>query len=113
MQFASVVGVYGLGFLTILLCLTPTLLGDQNWSWGSSIPFLVVLLGFSVIWVFGSKRLTDASPSVVEGVNLRIVQANIPQNLKWKPAYKLKHINSHIKLSSLQSKNGFIPTHII
>lgn len=88
LQVTAYIGIYGLSFLTVLLAASPAALfahqkETTNWRW----PFLAaVLLG--MIWTAGAVRLYMAPMgpgSYVEGVNLRIVQPNIPQADKWLP----------------------------
>ncbi len=88
LQATAYIGIYGLSFLTVLAAASPaTLFAHQrettNWRW----PFFAILL-FSAIWTAGAVRiyLAPTGPSsYVEGVNLRIVQPNIPQAEKWRP----------------------------
>jgi len=113
MQFASVGGVYGLGFVTIIFFSLPILLvGKPITIRGNSLLFFG-FLGFLIFWFGGVFRLLDAKDLVVKGVNFRLVQANIPQNLKWNPHLKFSHIERQIKLSSLPSKINKPPSYII
>jgi apolipoprotein N-acyltransferase len=88
MQSVSVIGIYGLSFITVLAAVSPAALFGRpqergNWRW----PFFAVLT-IGVLWTSGAVRLYlgpfNAEPYVV-GVNLRIVQPNIPQAEKWLP----------------------------
>ncbi len=88
LQSTAYIGVYGLSFLTILTAASPaTLFAHQrettNWRW----PFFAILL-IGIVWSAGAVRLYLAPTgpeSYVEGVNLRIVQPNVPQAEKWRP----------------------------
>jgi len=89
MQAVSVFGIYGLSFLTILAAASPAVLFGPpqdrgTWRWP-----VLALLGFGVIMCAGAIRLYLApfgAEAYVAGVNLRIVQPNIPQAEKWIPA---------------------------
>jgi len=88
MQSVSVIGIYGLSFFTVLVAVSPAALFGRpqergNWRW----PFFAVLT-IGLLWASGAVRLylgpINAEPYVA-GVNLRIVQPNIPQAEKWVP----------------------------
>lgn len=109
LQSVSVVGVYGLSFLTILfgasLALLFTSARAKEW------PVLAALtLLFAFIWVSGILRLNTAVPDVA-GVHLRLVQPNVPQEDKYLPALRAQHWRELMDLSL--AKNGPTPTHII
>ncbi len=88
MQSISVIGIYGLSFLTVLVAASPAVLfahpGERgNWRW----PFLAMLV-VATLWASGAARLylaPEGAETYVPGVNLRIVQPNIPQADKWLP----------------------------
>ena len=103
LQLVSVVGVYGLGLLTVLLFTAP--------NFGRCLkPTLLVLLSFVLIYAFGAWRLYDAPKDTVWGVKLRIVQPNVPCTLKWNPREAQNNINKLIKLSR---ENNEDITHVI
>lgn len=88
MQPVAAIGIYGLSFLTIFAAASPAALFGRpqergNWRWPA---FAVLMVG--VLWSAGAVRLYLAPfgpATYVEGVNLRIVQPNIPQAEKWRP----------------------------
>jgi apolipoprotein N-acyltransferase len=57
----------------------------------------VALLG--AVWAGGALRLMDAQTQAVAGVRLRLVQANIPQALKWQPEARAQAFQRHLSLS--------------
>jgi len=90
MQWASVFGVYGLTLFAVLIFCAPAAV----WMPGlrparltmrrCSYPAVMALvLGSAIAW--GHWRLTSANVEFVDGVQLRIVQPNIPQIEKWQP----------------------------
>ena len=103
LQTVSVVGVYGLGILTVLLFTTP--------YFGRRLkPTLWALLALGILYALGSWRLYDAKNEMVWGVHLRVVQPNIPCSLKWNPAQAQNNIRKMIRLSK---ENNDKVTHII
>jgi apolipoprotein N-acyltransferase len=97
MQPASVVGVYGLGFLTVLAAAMPAVLG-----WRGTRRWRPVAGAFAVLALClaaGSARLLGPDPGDVPGIRLRIVQANIPQSHKWRTALRMAHLERHLRLT--------------
>ncbi|MCP5432955.1 MAG: apolipoprotein N-acyltransferase [Alphaproteobacteria bacterium] len=89
-QAASVVGSYGLSFLTALAAASPAALASPPGSaWGVlRRPAAMPVLSFCLvagIAVAGSLALLEARP-VTGDLRLRIVQPNVPQDQKWVPS---------------------------
>ena len=103
LQSACIFGVYGLTFITILTLSTPAL-------WPHKRPIIFGLSGLFVLWLFGSVRLHTATSDVVWGIQLRIVQPNIPQTLKWNPD---EAEASFAKIRRLSRENNDKITHVI
>lgn len=97
LQLASIVGIWGLSFLTILILAAPYTLWHQHRArWR---PCLVSILLLMLVWIGGNWRLAHAPSEMVPDIRLRIVQGNIPQTLKWEEDKKSDHLNSYIQLS--------------
>ena len=105
LQASSVVGVLGLGTITLLAAAMPAVLGRAV-----SVPFrhtaLVVvftLLIPGLAWSAGLYRLQVSETTYVADVRLRIVQANIAQRDKWKPELRLQHLERYLTMSATAS----------
>lgn len=101
MQLASVIGVYGLGFIVAFTATIPSLIErpKELKSWlRYGIPVLVIIL---LVFGYGAFRLTHATQAYTNTL-VRIVQPNILQHHKWEPSLRLKALERHIFLS--QSK---------
>jgi apolipoprotein N-acyltransferase len=113
MQFSAYGGVYGLGLVTIIAAAMPAVLAfDNNYQrskWGVGICILVI----GLIWGGGFWRLSVPSPGYVDGIQLRLVQPNIPQHLKWKAGHKIGHVKRQFDLSTRVFDDGVRPSHII
>jgi len=97
MQPASAIGVYGLGFVTVVAAAMPAVLG-----WRGAGRWRPVAAGFTVFALFmvaGFARLLGPDPGAVPGVRLRIVQANIEQTHKWRGALRMAHLERHLELT--------------
>lgn len=97
-QFASVVGVYGLGLVTLLavcsfapLMLSPKVRANQYMG----------LLGVAIIsalFGFGSERLSSVKVENSDTL-VRIVQANVAQENKWSQDYYQDILNRYLTLT--------------
>lgn len=100
MQSASVLGIYGLTLLTVLVFAAPAVL------WTAATTRLqqltgVALAGLSVLVMlsYGTITLRRASPDMVPGVRLRLVQPSILQTEKWLPENQRRIFLDHLDLS--------------
>ena len=101
LQVASVFGIYGLSFLTILIAAAPAALttaGGRANPRGWPIAALASIL-LAAGFVFGFLRLAAADGSTVADVTVRIVQANIAQTFKWEPDQLRSNVERHLELT--------------
>lgn len=87
MQWASLFGVYGLSFLAVAIFAAPAAIIEpgRRLALSGRLYALAMLCIFAGGWAWGAYRLQNAEEGDVAGVNLRIVQPNIPQREKWVP----------------------------
>lgn len=95
-QAAAVFGVYGLSFVTVLAAAMP--------ATRSRRAVAAVWVAFACMAGAGAWRLhmADVRPygeSFVPGVQLRVVQANIPQVNKWDPRVQMGNLRKQVELS--------------
>lgn len=112
-QSAAIFGVLGLGIVTVLAAAAPVLLllpaadaGPRAREIGWALLLLPALL-----WIGGMARLATVTVEFVPGVNLRIVQPNIPQKLKWQRKYRDANFRQHARLT--RSPGYEKATHVI
>ena len=103
LQVVSVIGVYGLGILTILLFTTPNFARKLK-------PTIMAIGALALIYALGAWRLYDAPKDSVWGMKLRVVQPNVPCTLKWDPNEAQNNLNKLIRLSR---ENNQDITHVI
>ena len=99
LQSVAVLGVHGLGLLTVLLAALPAALADagrrrQGAYWLSGMALL-----FAAMTAAGAARLVSATAAEVPGVRLRLVQAGIDQYQKWQDDKRLQNLRRHVELS--------------
>ncbi len=102
-QLTSITGVYGLSLLTVLIALIPYLFVAEEdkilrrqWTVGLITVLIVVFVG-------GALRISR-DVHAVSGVNVRVVQANIPQDMKWEEDVRWDGFLRHIAMSRRPSK---------
>ena len=112
LQFASIIGMWGLSFLVLLWAALPFAL-VQYWRAGLGPCIFVWLLiaSLPVCWGWGEIRLRANPTSATADVRLRLVQPNLPQDDKWRDAHA-RQIFEGLLAQSAQSTSK-PPTHII
>jgi apolipoprotein N-acyltransferase len=109
LQAASLMGAYGLSFLTILLGASLAELFSQRWR----LPAAMILL-FVALWGYGAQRLNATPISDVPGVSVRLVQPDIPQAEKYVRALVPRNWRRLIELSiQPPARDHKVPTHIV
>ena len=113
LQPASVIGTYGLGLATIVAAAMPSILAQPAGGAGRRRLSLAIAFGVpGAFFVAGVTRLAVIGDAgVVEGVQLRLVQGNIPQNLKWRPELVDAHLLLQARMSAAPAEPA--PTHVI
>lgn len=101
MQILSLINVYGLTLLTIFWCTAPgfLVLANIKTPKGKSLA-LIALLSFVFCLSYGHWRLQSSDVSVHPDINIRLVQANIPEAEKWKREKLWKNFLRHVELSN-------------
>ena len=94
LQMASFNGVYGLTLFSLIWFAIPFLLYKKQYP-------LAIFSIFSFLLTFGlgALRLNEMKPEFVWGVELRLVQPNIQQTLKWDENEAEENFMKHIRLS--------------
>lgn len=107
LQSASLIGSYGLSFLTILLGASLAELASRRWR----LPAVLLLL-FAGLWSYGVYRLASTPVGDVPDVRLRLVQPNIPQAEKYLRPLMARNWQRLMELSIGDAQQK-LPTHII
>lgn len=102
-QLASVFGIYGLSLLAVLTALFPVSIFQKKITRTDKIYiaavaiFLCINLVFANFYIDDSKIITDSKSK------LRLVQANIKQEIKWDEEQKYKDFFRQIELSDAKN----------
>jgi apolipoprotein N-acyltransferase len=103
-QLSSIFGIYGLSVFAVLICLFPTLFLKKNKiAFGDKIFAGILILFFIGNFLFGFFYIDDKKLVTADKTKLRLVQANIKQEMKWDVEEKYKNLLKHIALTNSQS----------
>jgi apolipoprotein N-acyltransferase len=94
LQSVSLMGAYGLSFLTILLGASLAELASARWRMTAAM-----VLIFAGLWGFGVYRIASTPMAEVPGVTVRLVQPAIPQKEKNVSALMLRNWRRLVLLS--------------
>ncbi|MEJ2125100.1 MAG: apolipoprotein N-acyltransferase, partial [Alphaproteobacteria bacterium] len=100
-QSASLFGIYGLTLIALLIFTSPAAFAGltarvdaRNWV----LPAVCAVL-LAVGWLWGNVRLGLAEVTYYPGIQMRLVQGNIPQADKWNPKHRERNFNRLLRLS--------------
>lgn len=117
LQLASISGVYGLSLWLVLFCTAFSLLAPMEGQPRRAAyrGFVVVMAATALLAGWGAVRLylADNNVQAATGVNLRLVQANVEQSLKWDPEFQWQALQRHISLSRQPAPEGMEPDIVI
>ena len=110
-QVTALIGTYGLSFLTVLFAAAPAPLGyaprlRRAWLVAAAPICLMVMTGGA-----GAVRLGLAHDQIVQGVKLRLVQANFSQADRSRPSLWMEQLEEHVRMST-QGRPADV-THVI
>src|SRR5262249_4717692 len=103
-QTASLVGIWGLTFLSVAIFASPAALiarrsrGQRPWIAPVSALAVLVAMG-----IFGAVRLSQAPTRTVPNIKLRIMQPNLQQDVKFNYAAKAEVMSKYLTLSDRAS----------
>lgn len=112
LQGASLVGAYGLTLIAVICGASAADLGNRSISIGRKFaPILVACVGLLGFHNWGESRLDRSMPRPLAGVQIRLIQPNIPQAEKWAPEFRERNFDIYRTLAEQES---ILPiTHLI
>lgn len=106
MQLAALTGIWGLSLITVIAASVPATLiaWDHNTATKVSFrPLAAVFLIVTMMGIGGFLRLPAPGTYLPTETTLRIIQANISQDHKWKPELRFNTLQRHLNLSRSSS----------
>ena len=110
-QGAAFVGLYGMTVLVLLWAGLAAVIATEALSRRALAAAGLVLATAPLALAAGEWRLATGSTAIFEDIGLRVVQANIPQKLKWRPEQQEEIVAAHLDLSTAGGFAGI--THLI
>jgi apolipoprotein N-acyltransferase len=98
-QIASVIGLWGMTFLTVAIFASPAVLIEgksRQRSWTAPVAALALLVALGI---FGVVRLSLQPTTMVPHVKLRIMQPNLQQDVKFNYSAKREVMQKYLALS--------------
>ncbi len=117
-QASALFGLWGLTFLAVALFASPATFADEPAAtrrpW---LPFALGVTALALLAIYGTVRLALTPSEFVSGVQLRIMQPNLPQDDKFNYAAKQRVMHHYLTLSSRATAPQSAPlggaTHLI
>lgn len=110
LQGAAWVGIHGLGLLALCAYALPAyaLLSLPKRMW---VPAVFGVVTLACLTGVGMVRLMHSNTGNTPSIHLRLVQGNIPQNIKWDSQMRLGIVEKHLRMSNLPGSEKI--THLI
>src|SRR3954453_17556672 len=98
-QTASLVGLWGMTFLSVAIFASPAVLADAgSWRARRIVPLAAILL-LAIMGIFGAIRLSSHPTQQVANVKLRIMQPNLAQDARFNYSAKAEVMRKYLALS--------------
>jgi apolipoprotein N-acyltransferase len=100
-QASALLGLWGLTFLAVAIFASPASLADESVDTRRpALPLLLAIATLAALAAYGAMRLSLQPTEFVDGVRLRIMQPNLPQDEKFNYNAKQQVMNRYIALSN-------------
>ncbi len=108
-QIADICGVFGVTLLIVLA--NVVLYRAVRAVSGSGVPYpvksaVILLLLFIATLYYGFSRLNSGIASTEKPLRVALIQGNIPQDVKWSPAFQDKTLEIYERLTREAAKGG-------
>jgi apolipoprotein N-acyltransferase len=99
-ESVAIFGIWGLTFVAVAVFASPAVLADEASETRLRLmPVLLAGVMLAALATYGGARLVRNPTGFVDGVHLRIMQPNIPQDEKFNYANKQQIMNHYVALS--------------
>ncbi len=110
MQSTAWWGIYGLSLFTLLLAFLPVLWAQQKGRLGTRLFVGAIALIAVCVISYGQGRLATHFSPQPQQMRVRIVQPNIPQEMKWDAKQREEHEKT---LWQLTAQPAALPPHVV
>jgi apolipoprotein N-acyltransferase len=99
-QSASLIGLWGLTFLTVAIFASPAvLIDDKSVARRPWLAPAIAVIALAIMGAYGAVRLAREPTRFVESVKLRIMQPNLPQDTKFNYGARAEVMRKYLALS--------------
>ncbi len=117
MQIAALIGLWGMTVLAVAIAAAPATIATAARPAGRWIPAGAAIVAMIAVTGYGAMRVPASPSPLVAGVQLRIMQPNLPQDEKFNPANREEIMERYLRLSdratSPQTSGVADVTHLI
>ena len=106
LQSVAWLGTFGLTFVTVLMAASLVLIFESGKDHGNRVLPAIMFIVFAAMVAHGLIVLGRAENQFYEGINLRLVQANVAQKEKWVGSLIQDNFDRHMRLSRGSSADG-------
>ncbi len=99
-QAASLVGAYGLSWITVVIASAPALLLDRTQRRVGVVASLVAALALAGLYGFGVARLRASPPPAADAPIVRVVQSGLPELARYDADSYATAVRTHLDLTS-------------
>jgi apolipoprotein N-acyltransferase len=96
-ESVAIFGIWGLTFVAVAVFATPAVLADG--ARRSLLPVVLAGAALATLAAYGGWRLASHPTESVDGVHLRIMQPNIPQDERFRYAAKAQIMSRYVSIS--------------
>jgi apolipoprotein N-acyltransferase len=97
-QAAALIGAYGLSLVTLAIAAAPAVLGGADRRLAKLTTIHLAVLALAVVWIGGALRLSGPQPAPT-ALQVRVVQPDIPQAMKWSPQAFKGIVDRYVQLT--------------
>lgn len=105
-QISSIFGIYGLSILAVLCSLIPVIFYKKTASFSDKIFTIILTLFLIGNFTFGHFYINDKKLTKHDDIKIRLIQANVAQELKWNGEERFRNFIKHIAMTNSQNPAG-------
>src|SRR5882672_310226 len=106
-ESVAIFGIWGLTFVAVAVFATPAVLADG--ARRSLMPVVLAGATLATLAAYGELRLASHPTETVDGVHLRIMQPNIPQDERFRYAAKAQIMSRYVLMSQRADEAALRP----
>jgi apolipoprotein N-acyltransferase len=103
-ESVAIFGIWGLTFVAVAVFATPAVLVDG--ARRSLVPVVLAGATLATLAAYGGSRLASNPTETVDGVHLRIMQPNIPQDERFRYAARTQIMRRYVLMSQRAADTG-------